>query len=88
MIGVLAALAGAQTASKSPDPITDRLRFEIAVAQRDYVAAKAAYDIAMDRLRAKTAEAESLCHAAGKKFSQERFECMEGPKPPVKEGKK
>jgi hypothetical protein len=72
---------------KPSDPITDRLRFEIAVAQRDYVIAKNQYDAAMERLRAKTSEAEALCQAAGKKFSPDSFACAEAPKK-VPEAKK
>jgi hypothetical protein len=64
---------------KPSDPITDRLRFEIAVAQRDYVLAKQQYDAAMERLRAKTAEAQTACEDQGQQFSPEQFRCVEKP---------
>jgi hypothetical protein len=78
IIGTLAALAGAQSEAP-PDPITDRLRFEIAKAQRDYVIAKQQYDAATERLRKKTAEAETACAADGKAYAAEAFRCVEKP---------
>jgi hypothetical protein len=73
---VVTGLAMAGQPNPPTDPITDRLRFEIAVAQRDYVLAKQQYDAAMERLRAKTAEAEALCKTTGKTFAPDRFACV------------
>lgn len=73
-MGLLAAAVSAEAPS---DPITDRLRFEIAVAQRDYVLAKLQYDSAKEHLRGKTAEAQAACDAQGQQFSPEQFRCVE-----------
>lgn len=72
---IISALACAAVAN-APTDISDRLRFEIALAQRDYVIAKAQFEAAAARMQAKTAEAERLCAEAGKRYSPEQFACV------------
>lgn len=69
--------------AESKDPLTDRLRFEIAVAQRDFVVAKNPYDAALEKLRAKIGEANAVCQKAKKVFDDVRFVCVE-PRPDTK----
>jgi hypothetical protein len=61
------------------DPITDRMRFEIAAGQRDYLIAKQQLDQAAANLRAKLDAAEKACGEAGKTYNIESFSCKEKP---------
>jgi hypothetical protein len=60
-------------AQKPADPITDRQRYELASAQRDYLAAKQQYEAAVKTLKEKRAEVEKACGAAG--FDDAQFAC-------------
>lgn len=58
------------------DPITDRLRYEIALAQRDYLAARQQLDAIQRNMLAKTAEAEKACAGQQKAWSADAFTCV------------
>lgn len=73
-IGALLALACIAGADE-PSPITDRMRYELAAAQRDYLVAKQTYDQAVTTLKAKIDSAEKACAALDKHFSVESFDC-------------
>lgn len=66
-------------AEDAPDPISDKLRFEIAVAQRDYVGAKAEFERTVTALKNKSAEAQSACSQAKKIFDVAAFSCVSPP---------
>ena len=57
------------------DAIGDRLRYEIAAAQRDYVMARQQLDRVQAQLLAKTGQAEKICAAEQKVFNLETFTC-------------
>jgi hypothetical protein len=63
--------AAAQTA----DPITDRTRYEIAAAQRDYLVAKQQLDTATARLKEKLEQAEKTCSTQDATFDLAQFVC-------------
>lgn len=68
---LFAGLAFAQTS----DPISDRLRYEIAAAQRDYLIARQQLENAQKKMADKTAEADKICSAQKKVFKAETFTC-------------
>jgi hypothetical protein len=77
---VLAMLAFAMFAEdKAADPISDRMRYELAAAQRDYVIAKQQVDIATARLKEKFEQAEKACSAQGATFDAAQFICAPNP---------
>lgn len=59
------------------DPITDKLRFELAVAQRDYLLAQQAFDKATENLKRKISEADKACEGVKKSFDIGTFACVE-----------
>jgi hypothetical protein len=65
------------------DPVSDKLRFEIAIAQRDFVSIQGPYIQALNKLRDKVSEAEKVCQVIKKRFSPDTFECIEIPVPPI-----
>jgi hypothetical protein len=85
MKAIVLLMAAATLAAKDKpeaDPISDHLRFEIAVLERDFVAAKAPYEAALAALRTKVDAAQALCATRGQVFSADLFACAEKPKPP------
>lgn len=75
---VLAALLSAQAS----DPISDRLRYEIAAAQRDLVIAKQHYDAAAAMLKQKMEDANKLCAGQDAVFEPVSFTCKTERKKP------
>ena len=63
------------------DPITDRLRYELARAQRDVLIAKQQYDAAAAQLKMKMDEANRLCMAQNAAFEPVNFTCNAEKKP-------
>jgi hypothetical protein len=59
----------------APDPISDRMRYELAAAQRDYVIAKQQFDTATLRLKEKLEQAEKTCSAQSATFDLAQFVC-------------
>jgi len=57
------------------DPISDRLRYEIAAAQRDVLIVRQQFDGASQRLKDKMAQAETACAQQGATFDLVRFAC-------------
>lgn len=71
---LLAALPVRET-PKPADPISDKLRFEIALAQRNYMVLKEQLDQIAAHVAEKTKEAEAACAKVNKKWSKESFSC-------------
>jgi hypothetical protein len=61
--------------AQAADPVSDRLRFEIALAQRDYVIAKQQLDVAAARLKEAVEKAEKACSSQKASFDAEKFFC-------------
>ena len=51
------------------------MRFELAAAQRDFLAAKQAYDQAAGTLRAKLEQLNAVCAKEESSFDVQSFEC-------------
>ena len=68
---VFALTAAAQTA----DPISDRMRYEIAAAQRDYLLARQQFDLASSTLREKLGQAEKVCTSQHAVFDMVQLIC-------------
>ena len=60
-----------------PDPISDRLRFELALAQRDYFVAANRAEQLMSAVQAKIEQANRACAGAGLTFDAAKFACTE-----------
>ena len=71
----IAAAAIADDPKKPESPITDRMRYELAVSQRDFLAAKQAYDQAAGTLRAKLEQLNAVCAKEESSFDVQSFEC-------------
>ncbi len=76
IFGLFVVVLAAQD-TKPSDPITDRMRYENAAAQRDYLLAQKQADTAMVGLRAKIADAEKACVTAAMSFDVQAMACME-----------
>ncbi|PWT72945.1 MAG: hypothetical protein C5B60_08815 [Chloroflexi bacterium] len=63
--------------AQATEPITDRMRYEIARAQRDYLIAKQQFDLAVTQLRSKLADAEKACADAGRAFNGDSLTCVD-----------
>ena len=61
--------------AQETDPVTDRVRYELAAAQRDYVIAKQQLDAATVRLREKLDLAQKACAAHNAAFDVAQFVC-------------
>ena len=72
---MLAVAMGFGQETEKPDPISDRLRYEIAVAQRDYFLAQLQADRAAAQVRSKIEAAQKACAGVEKTFSVETFAC-------------
>jgi hypothetical protein len=64
--------------AREVDPISDRMRYEIAAAQRDLLVAKQQYDEALTRLRGRLDLAEKAC--GEQHFDLQTFTCTAGSK--------
>jgi hypothetical protein len=62
-------------AAQEKDPITDRMRYEIAAAQRDFLIAKQQFDAASAHLKEKIEQADKAC-APGGSFDLAKFACI------------
>lgn len=76
-----AGLLSAEAPKSEADPVSDRLRFEVALAQRDYLMAKAELDKASQKLQEKYQVAIKACQSAGKEWKTEAFTCLDADKP-------
>jgi len=65
-------------AQQIADPITDKLRFEIASAQRDYLLAQQQLEQATTILKSKIESAQKIC--APKIFNAQSMQCIEDKK--------
>lgn len=65
--------------AQESDPITDRMRYEIAAAQRDYVIARQQMDTAGARLKEKLDQAQKACGAKSASFDVAQFVCAPNP---------
>jgi hypothetical protein len=79
VIVLLGSVSFAASAEKA-DPVTDRMRYEIAAAQRDYLIAKQQLDIAAAQLRTGIEAGNKACEAAAKIFSVDSLACVDKPK--------
>lgn len=66
-------------ASDAPDPITDRMRYEIAAAERDYLSAKIQLDLAAAQMKAKLDAGNKACAAVDKTFNADSLACIDKP---------
>jgi hypothetical protein len=65
--------------AQEADPISDRMRYEIAAAQRDYLIAKQQLDTAGSRLKEKVDLAQKACSAQSATFDLAQFVCAPNP---------
>lgn len=65
-------------AQDTTDPITDKMRYELAAAQRDYLIARQQFEQAAALVRTKLGEAEKACGA--RRFDMQSFHCVEAAK--------
>jgi hypothetical protein len=71
----------AHVAAPAPTPvITDKIRFDVAVAQRNYLLIKAEYQSATEKLQNALNTATAVCTASNKTFSDTTFDCVDKPK--------
>jgi hypothetical protein len=68
--------------AQETDPITDRMRYEIAVAQRDLLIARQQYEQAAAQLKMKLEQVNKVCSAKrdGQTFNSSTFVCETQPK--------
>jgi hypothetical protein len=78
-LAFLVTVAALGQEAPSADPITDHLRFEIAVAQRNYLDAQLRFERAQNQLLLKTAEAQKACTTQDKMWQADTFTCEKKP---------
>jgi hypothetical protein len=66
-------------AQDKPEAMTDRLRYEIASAQRDFLIAQRQLDQATIQLKSKLEQADKLCAAQSATFDAAQFICAPNP---------
>ena len=79
---LIVAAASGQDAEKPADPITDKLRFEIAISQRNYLDAQLRLEHAQTELLSKTSEAQKACATQDKIWDAGSFTCQKMEKKP------
>ena len=82
MRALLTLLIAAAASATDADPITDKLRFEIAITQRNYLDAQLKFEHAQNELLAKTAEAQKACATQDKTWDADSFTCQKVEKKP------
>ena len=76
MTAVLALLSLAEKTEQKPPDLSEKTKLEVAIAQRDYLLAKARADQAMLELQAKITQAEKECQShSGLKFDATAVTC-------------
>ena len=74
---LLSVSLAAEDKPAATDPVSDKLRFEIAVMQRNYLVAKAQMDSMSQQIEEKQKQAQQVCASAGKDWKPETFTCTE-----------
>ena len=71
-----ALMFGEDAPKAAADPISDRLRFEIALLQRNYLDAQLRLEHAQSQLALKTTEAQKACATQDKTWHADTFSCQ------------
>jgi hypothetical protein len=71
-----AAAASAAPVPANPEPLTDKMRLQVAISQRDYLLAQSALDRAKASLESQSAVAGKACASAGKTFDGAALACV------------
>lgn len=63
-------------AAAETNPLSNQLRLEVAMAQRNYLALKQQTDQALEVIRSKVEQAEKVCAEAGQSFDAQSITCV------------